>query len=106
MPRRETPAWLAKSLGRRIRALREEAGITQESLAWDCDLNKGYMSQLEAGKHTPSVGVLLNIAKRLGVEIGDLFLFDLRRSRHLLVDALRRGDRDAARRAFDEALRK
>lgn len=101
MPRRAGPASLARSLGRRIRALREEANLTQERLAWESDLNKGYMSQVEAGKHIPSLPVLLVIAKRLGVELGDLLFFDLGRPRHRLVDAVRRGDFEAARRELD-----
>jgi transcriptional regulator with XRE-family HTH domain len=105
MPRRAGPASLARGLGKRIRALRGEAGLTQERLAWDCDLNKGYMSQVEAGKHIPSLPVLLAIAKRLGVELGDIVYFDLRQPRHRLVDALRRGDMDAATKAMTEVLR-
>jgi transcriptional regulator with XRE-family HTH domain len=102
MPRRAGPASLARGLGRRIRALRKEAGVTQERLAWACDLNKGYMSQLEAGKHTPSVPVLYALAKRLGVDLGDLVCYDLGRPHHRLLDALRRGDLEAARRVLAE----
>jgi len=57
---------LAKRLGARIRRLRERAKITQERLAWDCDLGKGSLSQVEAGKRLPSLAVLSAIAARTG----------------------------------------
>ena len=58
---------LARKLGRRIRALREEAGITQEQLAWDCDLAKSHLSQVGAGRGLPSLAVIGLLAKRLNV---------------------------------------
>lgn len=105
MAPRPAPASLARRLGARIRELRQEAQITQEKLAWDCDLDKGYMSQIEAGKRVPSVPVLAVLAKRLGLEIADLVAFDLKRPRLRLLDAARRGDRaDVATALRDLAL--
>src|ERR1700677_4384970 len=69
MPRPPGSDQLAKRLGARIRRLRERAKITQEKLAWDCDLGKGYLSQVEAGKRLPSLAVLGAFAKRLGVPL-------------------------------------
>lgn len=97
-------ATTARALGARIRSIRGEAAITQERLAWDCDLDKGYLSQVEAGKRLPSLAVLGALAKRLEVELADLVGFDLRRPRLLLLDAARRAD-DAAIEAALAALR-
>lgn len=94
MPSRAGPPSLARQLGARIRVLRQEAGVTQERLAWDCELDKGYMSQVEAGKRIPSVPVLVLLAKRLEVEVADLLALDLERPRLRLLDAARRGDRE------------
>ena len=98
-PRRGAPS-LARRLGARIRALRVEAQITQERLAWDCDLDKGYMSQVEAGKRMPSLPVLVALAKRLGVEVADIVGVPLSRPRLRLLDATRRKDRDAVHAAL------
>ncbi len=91
MPRRPASSALAKRLGSRIRTLREERKVTQEQLAWDCDLDKGYMSQVEAGKRMPSVPVLFTLARRLGIEAADIVGADLKNPRLRLLDAARRG---------------
>lgn len=95
MPRSAGNRTVARRLGARLRALRGEANLTQERLAWECDLDKGYLSQLESGKRLPSVAVLHVLAARLGVEVADLLAFDLARPRLALLDAARRADRDA-----------
>ena len=96
MPPRRAPQLLAQRLGIRLRALRESAGLTQERLAWECDLDKGYLSQLEAGKRVPSVPVLFDLANKLGVEVADVVGFDLERPRLRLLDATRRADLEDA----------
>jgi len=93
MPRRSAPGSLARRLGARIRALREDAQITQEALAWDCGFAKSYLSQLEAGKLVPSVAALHALAKRLGVDAIVLFACEGTKPLHALVDAAHRKDR-------------
>jgi transcriptional regulator with XRE-family HTH domain len=100
MPSRAGPRSLARQLGGRIRALRVEADITQEKLAWDCDLAKPYLSQIEAGKRIPSVPVLALLAKRLGVELADVVAVRPNRPRLALLEAARRGDREGVRAAL------
>lgn len=88
---------MAGPLGARIRSLREEAKLTQEGLAWDCDLDKSYLSQIEAGKRLPSLTVLAQLAERLEVEVADLVALDMSNPRLQLLDATRRSDRRAVR---------
>lgn len=100
MPFRSGPARLARRLGARIRDLRVQAQITQERAAWDCDLSKGHLSQIEAGRGFPSVPTLFVLAKRLGVEAADIVCFDPADSRSQLLDAARTGDIEALRSAL------
>ena len=73
MPRRKHPDALALEVGQRIRALREEAGITQEQLAFTSELgSKGHLSSLEKGLVMPTVATLKALADRLGVLVADL----------------------------------
>ncbi len=102
MPRRSGTASLSRKLGARIRALREEAGVTQERLAWDCDFTKSYLPQVESGKRLPSVPALYALAERLDVDILDMLGFDMRQPRHRLLDAVRRGDADAVRHVLEQ----
>jgi transcriptional regulator with XRE-family HTH domain len=91
---------LTRRLGARINALREEAGLTQESVAWACGIPKAHLSRIEHGERLPSIPVLFALAKQIGVEPVDLVGFDLRKPRAALLEAARRGDGEAARLAL------
>ena len=58
---------LLASLGRRIRKLRQERGLTQEGLAWEAEITKGYASGIEAGKK----------AREAGFELSEYVMIDL-----------------------------
>jgi len=104
MPRRTGPPSLARKLGARIRVLREAVGITQERLAWDCDLDKGFLSQIENGKRMPSVPVIFQLAERLGVEAADIVAVG-RDPRLRLLDASRGVDAAVVREALTRLRR-
>jgi len=53
--------------------LRVARGLTQEALAIDAGIDRGYVSQIETKTHNPSVGVLDKIAIGLGIDIAELF---------------------------------
>jgi putative transcriptional regulator len=57
--------------GTEIRALREQAQLSQAAFARYLNLTTGYVSQLERGVKTPKgpVLALLNILRRNGVEV-------------------------------------
>ena len=60
-------------LGKRIRALRQEKGLSQQQLATDCDFEKSNLSRIESGKTNPTTLTLLKIANALHIEIFKLF---------------------------------
>lgn len=91
---------LARRIGARLRAVREEAGVTQERLAWDCELTKGFLSQVEAGTSLPSLETLYALAERLDVDVVDLLAFEADNPQHRLLDAVRSMDGKAARAAL------
>jgi transcriptional regulator with XRE-family HTH domain len=78
MPGSATPAWkdenrrIAALLGARIRAAREAAGISQETLARAARLHRSEIGQLERGVQFASVPTLLACAEVLNVDPGDL----------------------------------
>ena len=90
MPRRTAPHALAKAVGKRIRQLREEAGLTLEKLAWESDLGKGHLSDIEKGLAVPNIITLQRLADRLGVLIVDVVNFPDRDDRQKLVERSRR----------------
>ena len=88
---------IAHRIGARIRELRDAAGITQETLAWDCSVDRGYVGHIERGDTVPSVPVLAQIARRLGVEVVDIVGVVGSPERAALLVAVRRKDKEAVR---------
>ena len=64
---------ILKELGRNIKNIREEKGMTQQELASLCDFETSNMSRIEAGRSNFTVGTLNKIATSLGIKIKDLF---------------------------------
>lgn len=69
-------------LGKRIRRLREEKGISQEEFAALSGLDRAYYGGIERGERNVAVLNLIKIAVALEVDVGELFptLARLRRS--------------------------
>jgi transcriptional regulator with XRE-family HTH domain len=60
------------TIGRNIRALRIDAGLTLQALADRTGLSPSMLSLLERGKTGPSIGTLVVIASALGAQMSDL----------------------------------
>lgn len=58
---------ILNELGRRIRALRQKSGWTQEELATATKLTRAYLVSVEGGKQNPSLDVVIRIANALNV---------------------------------------
>tara|TARA_R110002124_G_scaffold221031_1_gene386717 strand:+ start:2769 stop:2975 length:207 start_codon:yes stop_codon:yes gene_type:complete len=54
-------------VGRNLKKYRKEAGFSQEGLALECGLHRTYVSGVERGVRNPTVVVLEQIAKPLGI---------------------------------------
>jgi transcriptional regulator with XRE-family HTH domain len=60
-------------LGQRIRAIREERGLTQQAVARSAGIATDMVSRLENGHYTsPGLRTLLRIAEGMGVSLGAL----------------------------------
>lgn len=59
-------------LGKKIRFLRENLGLSQEKFAEKCGFDRTYISLLERGKRNPSYTNLLKVANGLEVSISEL----------------------------------
>lgn len=63
---------LVERLANRIKALREQRGLSQETLAAKAGVSRGYLARLETGRHDPTVGTVEKLAKALRVKVTDL----------------------------------
>lgn len=62
-----------KTLGRKIQKLRKQAKITQEELADKLGISRVYIGYIEQGRESPSLKLLMKIARRFSVKVEDLF---------------------------------
>jgi transcriptional regulator with XRE-family HTH domain len=60
------------SFGRNVARIRNERGLSQDTLAEKADLDRTYVSGIERGVRNPSIKAALRIAKALNISIGDL----------------------------------
>ena len=60
-------------IGKKIRDLRKQNGLTQQELADRAELTKGFISQLERGQVSPSVVSLFDLIECLGSTPGEFF---------------------------------
>jgi transcriptional regulator with XRE-family HTH domain len=59
-------------LGKNVRRIRRQRGLTQEELAFEAEIDLTYVGGIERGKRNPSLLVMARIAKALGVQLTKL----------------------------------
>jgi transcriptional regulator with XRE-family HTH domain len=69
---RQDPA--LTSLGKAIRRVRTEKGVSQEKLALLADLDRSYVGRVERGDNNVALLTLMKLAGALGMRVSDLLL--------------------------------
>ena len=60
------------AVGKTIKGLRKQHGVSQEKLADAIDSHQVYISEIERGLKTPSLQILLEIAVFFGISLTEL----------------------------------
>lgn len=66
-------AHVQKRFGKRVRELRKQKQLSQETLALVCDLDRTYIGSVERGERNISLVNIHKVAEALGVEVKELF---------------------------------
>ncbi len=66
-------AHMLSTFGERLRTVREQRGLSQETLATRADVHRTHIGALEQGQRDPHLSMLLILADALIVPPGDLF---------------------------------
>jgi transcriptional regulator with XRE-family HTH domain len=59
--------------GENLRRLRQERGLTQETLAFEAGLHRNYIGGIERGERNVALDNIVKLAATLGVEVAALF---------------------------------
>lgn len=71
-PRRMSSGNDIRRLGKILREVRREAGLSQEELADRAGIHPTYVSQIERGLKSPTMRMLARLAKALGTTPGKI----------------------------------
>jgi transcriptional regulator with XRE-family HTH domain len=64
---------LPRTVGRRIRSLRQGVGISQEELAARADLHRNYVGSVERGERDIGLSALSRLVAALGISLAEFF---------------------------------
>ena len=56
----------------RLRKIRTDRGITQETLARRARISRVYLAEIEGRRRDPSLSIVVRLARALKVKVGDL----------------------------------
>lgn len=59
--------------GKRVAELRRKVGISQEELAFRCDVHRTYIGAIERGEKSPTLNTVQKLADGLKVPVIDFF---------------------------------
>ena len=59
----------------RLEEIRKARGIKQEDLATELGVSRQTISSLEKGRYNPSILLAFKIARRFGLQIEDVFIY-------------------------------
>ena len=63
---------IRKCLGRNLRRFREGKGLSQEKFAFEAQIHRTYISDIEQGARNPTIMIVQKLADALGVSASDL----------------------------------
>ena len=64
---------IQNELGRKLKALRLEKGLTQENVAFEVDISRDHLSNIELGKHPVNIKTLSKLAQFFEVDMKYFF---------------------------------
>lgn len=73
---------LSEALAIVLKENRTSCGLSQEELAYRCDLDRTYISLLERGKRNPTINVISSISRNLNVQASEF----IRQVEHLMSE--------------------
>jgi transcriptional regulator with XRE-family HTH domain len=64
---------IKEKIGKRLRELRIDKGLSQEKFSFECELDRTYIASIEQGKRNVSIVNIEKIAKALNISVSEFF---------------------------------
>ncbi len=64
---------IKKKIGKRLKELRTELGLSQEKFSFECNLDRTYIASIEQGRRNVSIVNIEKIAKAFNISVSDFF---------------------------------
>jgi putative transcriptional regulator len=71
MPR--TKKETLRALGKKIQKLRKQMGVSQDKFSEMLNISRVYVGFIEQGRYSPSLKLLMKMARKFGVKVEELF---------------------------------
>ncbi len=65
------------SIGKRVKELRAELGLSQEKLALQAEITTAYLGQIERGEKNPTIVTVGRICDALEISLSDFFSYQV-----------------------------
>jgi len=62
----------AERLGKNLKRIRKAKDISQGEISRILEVDKGFISNIEAGKTNPTLATITKLARAIGVSVGEL----------------------------------
>ncbi len=79
---------VVNQIGAKIKQFRRKKGLTQAELAELINVDPKYISRLETGTSTPSIGVIVRLGEVLNIEIFNFFVFDTQKEKAKVIKSI------------------
>ncbi len=70
---------LLKAFGKNLRRIRNEKGLTMESLAFEADIEYRQLGRIERGEINTTISTAFALSKALGIDLEALFQFKVKK---------------------------
>jgi transcriptional regulator with XRE-family HTH domain len=68
---------IKEKVGKRLRELRTDKGLSQEKFSFECELDRTYIASIEQGRRNVSIANIEKIAKALNFSVSEFFNSDI-----------------------------
>ena len=75
-------------IGKKIKTLRKQKGLTQAELAEKINVDSKYISRLETGISVASIATMIKISKALDIQLSDIFVVESEQEKNKIIELI------------------